>query len=69
MTIADAPELLKVEEAAELLRCGRSKAYAMAADGSMPGLVRVGGSVRVSRRHLLAWIDKQAESAPSAPAA
>jgi excisionase family DNA binding protein len=58
------PELLSIEEAAAVLRIGRSRAYAMAASGTLPGLVRIGRSLRVHRRRLLAWID--AESAPVA---
>lgn len=53
------PELLHVEEAARLLRIGRTRAYEMTQSGEMPGLVRIGRSVRVSRRRLLAWIDEQ----------
>jgi excisionase family DNA binding protein len=53
------PELLHVDEAARLLRIGRTRAYEMTQSGEMPGLVRIGRSVRVSRRRLLAWIDEQ----------
>lgn len=58
------PELLSIEEAAAVLRIGRSRAYAMAASGTLPGLVRIGRSLRVHRRRLLAWIEE--ESAPVA---
>lgn len=60
MTAVVESELLTVEEAAKLLRIGRSRAYAMAASGEMPGLIRVGRSLRVVRRRLLAWIEDQA---------
>jgi excisionase family DNA binding protein len=53
------PELLHIEEAARVLRIGRSRAYEMAAAGDMPGLIRLGRSLRVSRRRLLRWIDEQ----------
>ena len=55
--------LLKVDEAARLLRIGRSKAYAMVATGTMPGVVRVGSQIRVSARALNDWIDQQASAA------
>lgn len=57
------PELILVEEAARLLGIGRTRAYQMTATGQMPGVVRIGRSVRISRRRLLAWIDEQANPA------
>ena len=57
------PELLHVEEAARLLHIGRTRAYEMTQSGEMPGLIRIGRSVRISRRRLLAWIDEQANPA------
>ena len=59
------PELLHIEEAARLLRIGRSRAYALAATGELPGVIRLGRSLRVSRRRLIAWIDNQTSAAPS----
>lgn len=52
--------LLRVSEAAERLSVGRTKAYELIKEGSMPGVVRVGQSVRVSAKHLDEWIDSQA---------
>jgi excisionase family DNA binding protein len=60
MTVETEPELLTIEESARLLRIGRSRAYEMAASGTMPGLVRLGRSLRVSRRALLRWVDSHA---------
>jgi excisionase family DNA binding protein len=54
------PELLHIEEAARVLQIGRSRAYEMAAAGEMPGLIRLGRSLRVSKRALRQWIDAQA---------
>lgn len=54
------PQLLKIEEAALLLNIGRTKAYDLAQRGELPGVVRVGHSLRVSRRRLEAWIAEQA---------
>lgn len=52
-------QLLRVDEAARVLRIGRSKAYSMASAGTLPGVIRVGGSVRVSGKALAAWIAKE----------
>jgi excisionase family DNA binding protein len=51
--------LLKIEDAAILLSMGRAKAYQMAAAGELPGTVRLGRSVRVSREALNDWVRKQ----------
>ena len=48
-------ELLRVEEAARLLRIGRSKLYQLLARGELP-VVRIGRSVRIPRRALEEWI-------------
>jgi excisionase family DNA binding protein len=60
--VVERPALLTVGEAATALRVSRSKAYELAAAGQLPGLLRVGRSLRVSRRALDAWIDTQAAS-------
>jgi len=59
---AERPEVLSIEEAAKELRIGRSRAYEMAAAGTMPGLFRIGRSLRVSRRDLSAWVEQQANA-------
>jgi excisionase family DNA binding protein len=59
VTVETVPELLTVEEAGALLRMGRARAYEWASSGQMPGTLRLGRSIRVSRRILLAWIDEQ----------
>jgi excisionase family DNA binding protein len=48
------PELLRVPEAAFLLR-SRSMAYALFAKNAIP-TVRMGRAVRIPRRELLSWI-------------
>jgi excisionase family DNA binding protein len=53
-------QLLRVEDVARLLQVGRSKVYSMAAAGTLPGVVRVGGSVRVSAKALSIWIAREA---------
>lgn len=56
------PMLLRAEEAAALLRIGRSKMYALLAAGSA-GIptVRIGRSVRVPRAALLRWIEDRTD--------
>lgn len=52
------PELLTVSEAAQLLRLSRSHTYDLIREGSLP-VVYFGRSVRVPRRALLAWVERQ----------
>lgn len=54
--------LIRVEDAARRLAIGRSKAYALAAAGKLPGALRIGGSIRVSERHLTEWIDRESSA-------
>jgi excisionase family DNA binding protein len=51
-------EWLKVPEVAEVLRIARSRAYELVADGEIPS-VRIGRSLRVSRRELDKWLEEQ----------
>ncbi len=51
-------EYLKVPEVAEVLRIARSRAYELVGDGEIPS-VRIGRSVRVSRRELEHWLEDQ----------
>lgn len=57
-------EWLKVPEMAEFLRIGRSRAYELVADGEIPS-VRIGRSIRVSRRELERWLEGPALRRPS----
>lgn len=52
------PEVLTVEEVADLLRVDRKTAYAAIAEGSVPGVRRVGRCIRVSRDALLTWLNE-----------
>lgn len=45
---------LTVPEAAKMLRINRGRAYAMANDGTLPGVIRIGRSIRVDREKLIA---------------
>lgn len=51
-------EYLKVPEVAEVLRIARSRAYELVADGTIPA-VKIGRSVRVSRKELDLWLETQ----------
>lgn len=48
-------ELLRVEEVQAVLGIGRSKVYAMLAQGELP-VIRLGRVVRVPRGELARWI-------------
>ncbi len=52
------PEVLTVEEVADLLRVDRKTAYAAIAEGSVPGVRRVGRCIRVSRDAILTWLNE-----------
>jgi excisionase family DNA binding protein len=51
-------EWLKVPEVAAELRIARSRAYELVGEGEIPS-VRIGRSVRVSRRELERWLEEQ----------
>jgi excisionase family DNA binding protein len=54
----DDAQLLKVSEAAQLLRISRNLAYELVAKGELPS-VRLGRLIRVPRSSLEAWIARQ----------
>ena len=62
---ADSLALLKVEEAARLLRIGRNTCYDLIRQGQIPH-VRLGRIIRVQRFGLESWIARQA-GLPEAP--
>jgi excisionase family DNA binding protein len=51
-------QYLKVPEVAEELRIARSRAYELVANGTIPA-VKIGRSVRVSRKELERWLEEQ----------
>ncbi len=57
------PDVLTVPEAAALLRVDRKSLYASIERGEVPGVVRVGRSIRLSRPALLKWLGVGTESA------
>lgn len=52
------PQVLTVEEVADLMRVDRKTAYAAIAEGSVPGVRRIGRCIRVSRDVLLRWLEQ-----------
>jgi predicted DNA-binding transcriptional regulator AlpA len=65
MNIDSLPDMLRVDEAAAVLRISRSRAYDEVAifrrTGGAEGLpsIRIGRSLRVPKRALLEWIDEK----------
>ena len=53
--------LVRPREAAEMLGVSRSRAYVLLARGEIPGVVRIGKSVRISIDALRRWVREQAE--------
>ena len=51
-----APLVLTVDEAATLLRCDRKTVYTAIQRGKLPGVRRVGRSIRIHRPTLIAWL-------------
>ena len=52
------PQVLTVEEVADLMRVDRKTAYAAIAEGGVPGVRRIGRCIRVSRDVLLRWLEQ-----------
>jgi len=61
MRVDKGHEYLKVPEVAGVLRIARGRAYELVAEGEIPS-VRIGRSVRVSRRDLERWLDERRQS-------
>lgn len=61
------PLLLRGEQAAHLLSMGRSKVFAMMASGQLPGVIRIGRSIRISREALERWVREQTDPAIQDP--
>ena len=56
-------EILRVEEAARLLRIGRNQCYDAIARGELPA-VRIGKSIRLSRTALERWMAESNKRVP-----
>jgi excisionase family DNA binding protein len=55
--------LMKPIEVAESLGISRGSAYELIASGRLPGVVRIGKSVRVSTEKLRDWVKSASEDA------
>jgi excisionase family DNA binding protein len=49
-------QFVRIPEMAAELKISRGRAYALVADGTIPA-VKIGRSLRVSRRELRAWLE------------
>ena len=50
-----------IPESARLIGIGKARAYEMARNGEMPGVLKVGNRYLVSRKVLDAWVDGELE--------
>jgi len=57
--VSDLPLVLRITEAADLLGISRSKMYELVMSGKLPGVIRIGRSVRVHRPALEPWLEDQ----------
>ena len=55
LTASNAPAFLTVEEAAELLRVNRKTLYEAIRLEQIPGVARIGKTLRIRRAALLEW--------------
>ena len=53
---------VKVEEAAKILGIGRQTAYELAREGKLPGALRLGRRIVVSRSQLQSFLDGKADA-------
>jgi excisionase family DNA binding protein len=51
-TLDDLPDVLTVEQAAGVYRLGRKAMYEAVARGEVPGVIRLGRSIRISKHAL-----------------
>ena len=60
------PDLLTVDEVADLLRISRDAVYAKIRRGQLPGVIRMSRRLRIDAAKLLQWIDhRRAVSLPT----
>lgn len=58
----DLPPALTVDEAAELLRVNRKTLYEAIREDQVPGVIRLGRTIRLGRDALLDWLRGQGRS-------
>ncbi len=52
----EGPRFLTVPETARLLRINRGRAYELANEGALPGVIRLGRTIRIDRDRLIAGL-------------
>lgn len=60
-TITQEPVLLRDSEVAAVLDVSKTKAYLLMASGEVPGVIRIGKSIRVHKPTLLTWLESRAK--------
>lgn len=55
---------LTIQEVCDLLQLGERTVYDLCRQGKLPGAAKVGGSWRVKRDPLEAWLDEGGEAQP-----
>ena len=56
VVLSPLPDVLTVDEAAAILRVNRKTLYEAVRLGTIPGVVRIGRNIRISRSTLLGWL-------------
>jgi len=57
-TGSDFQEIMTVDELANLLRIARGSAYRAVKAGEVPGVVRIGKTLRIHRPTVLRWLEQ-----------
>ncbi len=66
-TATDVRKTYSIPESARLIGIGKARAYEMARNGEMPGVLKVGNRYLVSRKVLDAWVNGELqETGPAA---
>lgn len=60
--MGDEHRFLTIMETAQLLRINRGRAYEMANNGTLPGVIRLGRTIRVDRERLISEITQDSRS-------
>ncbi len=60
-TVTQEPVLLRDSEVAAILDISKTKAYLLMASDEVPGVIRIGKSIRVHKPTLLAWLEARAK--------
>jgi excisionase family DNA binding protein len=55
-SLDELPDVLTVEQYAAVLRIGRKQGYSAVARGEVPGVIRIGRSIRISKAAVVAQL-------------